>query len=193
MLLFSSISNNYLIAQIDTLPPLEMLYESIQRYYQQQASTQLLEYQSSTKGEWLKYVPNVGVTYTVAGDPRPSVAFSTGIIYQARKDKQLRAAKIKSIESATLLLIQQEQRKLLQMIGNYERELRAYELAQEIQGIEEQIYKIQETKFENLELTPLQFLPIKRTYLQKQYDLAAKRKGIDVLRGEILYQAKSNL
>ena len=185
-LLLSVIFNINLSAQSDTLPPLEKLYESIQIYYQQQANAQLLEYQASTKGEWLKYVPNVGMTYTVAGQPRPAVSFSTGIIYTARKDKQLRAAKVKSIEAATLLLIQQEQRKLLQLVGNYEQELRGLELAIEIQEIEEEIYRIQEAKFYLRELTPLQYLPLKRNYLQKQYELAEKRKGVEVLVGEIL-------
>lgn len=191
-LLLTIFSTN-LPGQSDTLPPLNMLYESIQNYYQQQAAAQLLEYQESTKGEWLKYIPNVGVTYTVAGDPRPSVAFSTSVIYQARKDKQLRQAKIKSIESATLLLIQQEQRKLLQLVANYEQELRSLALATEIMDIERQIFEIQATKFENLELTPLQFLPLKRGYLQKRYELAAKRKEVELLRGEILVVGRVGL
>lgn len=176
--------------KLDTLPPLEMLYQSIQTYYQQQANAELLAFQASTKGEWLKYVPNVGITYTVAGQPRPSVAFSTSVIYQARKDKQLRQAKMKSIESATLLLIQQEQRKLLQLVAQYEQALRSLELAKEIHQIEEQIFAIQQTKFDNLELTPLQFLPIKRGFLQKGYELEEKQQELELLRGEVLFLGK---
>ena len=70
--------------------------------------------------------------------------------------------KIKSIESATLLLIQQEQRKLLQLIANYEQALRGIQLATEIQAIEDAIFEIQETKYQNRELTPLEYLPLKR-------------------------------
>lgn len=178
------------LGESDTLPPLEMLYESIQTYYQQQANAQLLEFQESTKGEWLKYVPNIGMTYTVAGQPRPSVSLSTAVIYKARKDKQLRQAKRASIQSATELLIQQEQRKLLQLVGRYEQALRSLELAQAIQEIEEQIFAIQTAKFENLELTPLEYLPIKRAYLQKRYELGEKKRGVDLLMGEILTTSK---
>lgn len=195
--LLLSIFNINLTAQSDTLPPVEQLFASIQIYYQQAANAQLLEFQESTKGEWLKYVPSVGFGFglgtkeiegetKVVGKLRPSISFNTGIIYTARKDKQLRAAKIKSIESSIVLLIQQEQRKLLQLIGNYEQELRSLAVATEIQAIEDAIFEIQETKFRNRELTPLEYLPIKRGYLQKQYDLAEKQKGLDLLVGEIL-------
>ena len=179
--------NVNLTAQSDTLPPVEQLFASIQNYYQQVAHAELLEFQESTKGEWLKYIPNVGMTYTVAGQPRPSVSFSTSVIYQAKKGKQLRAAKIRSIESSTVLLIQQEQRKLLQLIAQYEQELRSLAVATEIQEIETAIFEIQETKFRNRELTPLEYLPLKRNYLQKQYELTEKRKRLDLLIGEILF------
>ena len=165
----------------------DRLFASIQNYYQQVAHAELLEFQESTKGEWLKYIPNVGMTYTVAGQPRPSVSFSTSVIYQAKKGKQLRAAKIRSIESSTVLLIQQEQRKLLQLIAQYEQELRSLAVATEIQEIETAIFEIQETKFRNRELTPLEYLPLKRNYLQKQYELTEKRKRLDLLIGEILF------
>jgi len=185
----------------DTLPTTDKLFESIQIYYQQVANAELLEFQESTKGEWLKYVPSIGFGFglgtkeiegetKVVGKLRPSISFNTGIIYTARKDKQLRAAKIKSIESSMVLLIQQEQRKLLQLIGNYEQELRSLAVATEIQAIEDAIFEIQETKFRNRELTPLEYLPLKRNYLQKGYALAEKRKGLEFLVGEILVLAK---
>ena len=174
----------------DTLPSTADLFVSIQTYYLAQSKAELLEYQESKKGEWLKYVPDVGMTYTVAGQPRPSVSFSTNIIYRAKKDQQLRTAKIKSIESATLLLIQQEQRKLLQLIANYEQALRGVQLATEIQAIEDAIFEIQATKYQNRELTPLEYLPLKRNYLQKQYELAEKQQQLNLLRGEILVLGK---
>jgi hypothetical protein len=30
----------------------------------------MTELEYSKKGEWIKYLPNIGVTYTVAGEPR---------------------------------------------------------------------------------------------------------------------------
>ena len=189
-LLISTILGTNLLAQTDTLPPTIDLIESLQNFYRQQTNAQLTEFQENQKGEWLKYLPSVGVTYTVAGEPRPSASINTGIIYTARKDKQGREAKRKAIETTQQLIIEQETRKLLQLIGNYHQELRSLAIATEIQEIEEQIFQIQTTKFENLELTPLQYLPIKRTYLQKQYELAEKRKGVDLMVGEILVLGK---
>jgi 5-methylcytosine-specific restriction endonuclease McrBC GTP-binding regulatory subunit McrB len=34
----------------------------------------MTELEFSNKGEWLKYLPNLGVIYTVAGEPRPAVS-----------------------------------------------------------------------------------------------------------------------
>ncbi|MFK7982601.1 MAG: hypothetical protein AB8G86_21665 [Saprospiraceae bacterium] len=63
---------------------------------------------------------------------------------------------------------------------------RSLAVATEIQAIEDAIFEIQETKFRNRELTPLEYLPLKRNYLQKQYELAEKKRGLDILVGEIL-------
>jgi len=52
------------------------------------------------------------------------------------------------------------------------------------------IFEIQEPKFRNRELTPLEYLPIKRGYLQKQYDLAEKKEQLELLVGEILVLGK---
>lgn len=168
------------IAPKDTLPPTADLFASLQAYHLAQTNAQLAEYQESTEGEWLKYIPAISFGYglgtkevegqtQVVGKFRPSVSFSTSVIYNAKKGQQLRAAKIKSIEASNLLRLQQEERKLLQLIANYEQELRSLAVAQEIQEIEDAIFEIQETKFEHRELAPLQYLPLKRNYLQKRY------------------------
>ena len=59
--------------------------------------TELAEFQISKKGEWLKYVPTLGLTYTLDGRPRPAISFSSSVIYRARKDRQTIASKRRSI------------------------------------------------------------------------------------------------
>ena len=65
---------------------------------------------SSSKGEWLKYVPNVGLTYTLADAPRPSMSFSTGVLHQAKRER---------LESQRELLAIDEQRFRMEE-GRYE-------------------------------------------------------------------------
>ena len=73
------------LLQLDTLPPKEALFASIDSFYAIQTQAELLEYQESRKGEWLKFLPSVGITYTLDGQPRPSIGYSTNIIYSAKK------------------------------------------------------------------------------------------------------------
>ena len=87
----------------DSLPPLEMLFHSIDSFYLLKTETELAEFQISKKGEWLKYVPSVGLTYTLDGRPRPAISFSSSVIYRARKDRQTVAAKRRSIIGKNLL------------------------------------------------------------------------------------------
>ncbi len=71
----------------DTLPEKSVLLNAIDSFYQVQTTAQLLEYQSSKKGEWLKYLPTVGMTYTLDGKPRPTISLSSTLLYSTAPKK----------------------------------------------------------------------------------------------------------
>ena len=147
------------------LPKKQTLFQKIDSIYAERTATQLLEFQETKKGEWLKYLPTIGITYTIEGQPRPAISYSSNILYRATKDKQLRTAKRQQI-------IQQNQQKAEKAKGQLEKLLLEYEQLQEeiaikkeILEIDRQLFEIEKAKYERLEIAPSDFLKAKQKYL----------------------------
>jgi hypothetical protein len=166
---------------IDTLPDLPSLHASIDAYYSTQAQTQLLEFQDAKKGEWLKFLPNLGITYTVDGQPRPSISISSAILYQAKKAKQTRAAKRQSILQTNRLAAQQAKNQLADLILQYEQLQRDYQTQQQLFNIETDLFRIQQQEYERQERAPSDFLRSKKMYLLQQQTLEQLKHQLERL------------
>ena len=155
-------------------------------FYAAEVHANLLEYQENRKGEWLKYVPNVSLTYTIAGDPRPSVSFNTGILYQAKRDKQRNAARRRSIEEKGALQAARARRRVARLYADFL--LRREQLAarRELLAIDEQLFRMEEGRYEREEISPRDFLKAKRGWLLKQQEARGLELELEVLRQEIL-------
>ena len=76
------------VSTIDTLPQNDSLLLSLQHYHEQQLQAQLSEFQTSEKGKWLKYIPSLGIGYSLGTDEmgnlknvlRPSISYNTKAI-----------------------------------------------------------------------------------------------------------------
>ena len=80
---------------LDSLPPESELMAALESFYQQELEADLMEFQSKQKMKWLKYLPTVGVTYTLEGKPRPAISWSSNLLYSSQKEKaQLDAKKL---------------------------------------------------------------------------------------------------
>ena len=178
------------LQSIDTLPPVEQLYSCLESYHQSLLESELAEYQETTKGEWLKYIPSVGVTYTINNKPRPSVSFSTSTIYQARKNKQLRAAKRNAIQQASNLELQVAKSKLLSLVADYENASSRLDLAYRIHEIDRQLFEMDQAKYEQLEKAPSEWLKIQRAFLLKGYALGELERELGVLKNQVMQLAK---
>ena len=174
----------------DTLPSEAKLYESLATYYEQKTQAELTEFEETTKGEWLKFLPSVGITYTLDNKPRPSASLNTGVIYQAKKNKQLRAAKRKAIVQVNELAHQEDRIRLQQLLDQYYMEQEALVFQEEIFEIDRQLYLIEEAKYEKNQIPPSEFLKIKRGYLVKVFEVGEGRKELRIELGEILILAK---
>ena len=172
--------------QKDTLPPDAALYQSLEKYYEQKTAAELTEFQENQKGEWLKYLPNLGVSYTFDNKPRPSASISSSTIYNAKKNKQQRAAKRKAIEQVNQLAHQQDKIRLRQLLNQYELEVAAIAFQVEIFEIDKTLFEIEEAKYNALEIAPSEFLKIKRAYLIKGFEVREGRKELALLEDEIL-------
>lgn len=174
------------IAYPQSLPPLVELYTSIDSFYAAEVHANLLEFQEDRKGEWLKYVPNVGLTYTVAGDPRPSVSFNTGVLYQAKRDKQRNAARRRSIEEKGALQAARDRGAVAKLYAAYQLQMEALAFRRKLLAIDEQLFRMEEDRYRRGEMSPGDFLKAKRNWLLKQQEVRDLEMELEVLRQEIL-------
>jgi len=190
-----------LFQPIDTIPPIEELFLCLEEYNRQSLVAELSEYQESTKGEWLKYVPNLGFGYTIGtkeiegetklvGKLRPSVSLNTGIIYTAHKDKKLRKAKREAIKKVHILNLSGYKSNIVELIGNYQNAKESLNLAYRIHDIDTKLYQIDSTMHTNLEMAPSDWLKVQRAYLLKSYELVEKNRDLARMKNEILRLAK---
>lgn len=170
----------------DTLPEKSVLLNAIDSFYQVQTTTQLLEYQSSKKGEWLKYLPTVGMTYTLDGKPRPTISLSSTLLYRAKKDQQILAAKRQGIIEANRLEANKAKAKLEALLFEYESLQQEMAARKEILDIDQQLFEIDTQRYEDLEMAPSDFLKAKKAFLEKQLAFKTLRQAVKRLRNDIL-------
>lgn len=200
ILFFSLIMVNSLNAHIDSLPSTNDLIQSLEAYYQKQISADLTEFQISEKGKWLKYIPSIGIGYTLGtGNEdelknilRPSISFNTGIIYKVKQDKEVRRAKMAGIKKQLVLALEKEKLHLQTLLRKYRDRQEELAFLEKLQEIDSQLFEIASIQFTNAELAPSAYLPKKRAYLQKQYSLFKLQQELRDLEGDILNIAKVN-
>ncbi len=162
----------------DSLPPLEVLYASIDSFYAVKVQAELAEYQISKKGEWLKYVPTVGLTYTLDGRPRPAISFSSSVIYRAKKGRQLIVGKRRRIIATNRLAAAAEKAKVKSLHLAYYRALQELALQEELFEIDRQLFEMDRGRYERLEMAPSDFLKAKRQFLLKKQEMNTLRMEI---------------
>ena len=75
ILLVLSSSSVASFAQTDSIT-LSQLQDCVRERFTRSLDADMTELEYGKKGEWIKYLPNIGVTYTVAGEPRPASRIS---------------------------------------------------------------------------------------------------------------------
>lgn len=160
------------ICQSDSLVSELILFEAIDRYYDNLLEADLVEFDLSKKGNWLKYLPSVGIAYTPAGAPRPSVSVSSSVIYQSSQDKKLREQSEKAVKMQNSVERNETKRVVRILVSEYENEEKRFESRREIREIERQLQEITKAKYERLEITPEVYLRARKGYLEtlQKYD-----------------------
>ena len=171
------------------LPPLGELFTSIDSFYAAETHANLLEFHEDKKGEWLKYIPNIGLTYTLEGAPRPSLNLNTGILYQAKRDRQRNSAKRRSIEEKGALQAARTRGKVAKLYSTYLLQQKALAARREVIAIDEQLFRMEKDRYERGEISPGEFLKAKRTWLLKQQEVSDLKMKLEVLRQEILTES----
>jgi hypothetical protein len=151
-------------AQTDSIT-LNQLQDCIRHRFTRSLEADMTELEFSNKGEWLKYLPNLGVIYTVAGEPRPAVSTSTSVFYQANRDKKKREATRFATTKRSQLQLDIELAKLNRLWKRYQSADKRIEAYDEIATIDRNLFELYEKQYDAKEILPEEFLLKKKTFL----------------------------
>jgi len=173
------------LLQVDSLPPKEVLFASIDSFYNLKVEQELVAFQNSKKGEWLKYLPSIGITYALDGRPRPALNFNSSLLYRAKKDRLKTQFKRKAIRERLLQEKQTRKLQVEQLIQEY------YTLHSELQHLEKifavdrQLFLIEKAKYQRLEIKPSSYLEAFKRYLLNEQELFQHQKLLKLKKWKI--------
>jgi hypothetical protein len=171
---------------LDSLPPDSILYKNLATYHQSLVTAQLSEFEISAKGNWMNYVPSVGVGYAPSGEPRPTMSFSLSQIFTAQRNREIIEAKRRAITATATLLYQSEIRKLQALLHQFQIIQSDIRFANSIHQIDIQLFQFYETQHQNSEITASQFLLKKRDMLTKEQNIKKIETSLEDKRLEIM-------
>lgn len=170
-------------------PTAAQLDASIQVHYLDAYEILLSEYKETKKGEWLRFLPTLGVTYTATGRPRPTLGISSGLLYTVARSREQRRAKRQALRRQCRADIERSRRQVRALLAR--RRLLRAELKQEeeVFAIDTQLFAIQTARYHRLEIGPEEYLRAQRTHLLRQQALQQLRRQIQELEIDIRLQA----
>lgn len=174
------------ILHLDSLPDTSHLYAALSTFHALQLNAQLTEFDESEKGIWMNYVPSVGIGYNLQGQPRPTFSFSIAQVFTAQRQRTDRSAKRRSLEAAAQLALQNDRRKLTELLTKWE--LMQLELItmRKVAALDEQIFNLAQADYDAAKLAPKEFLPKQKAWLESELTLTRKEIEIKNLEAEIL-------
>jgi len=170
----------------DTLPSEQVLYQSLDSFYHHQTKADLSEFDLTTKNQWLKYLPTLGLSYTLEGQPRPTISWSSNLIYTSQKDKERKQAKRTSIQQKNDLKKQADQLHLTTLYFR-EKEIVDLENSFEIDSI---LFEIKKDQEKNIQISPVELLQAKQQFLKRRQSLQQTYFNLEKLKFQILELAR---
>lgn len=155
--------------------------QRIDSIFAARTTTELLELQESSRLNWLRYLPTLGMTYTLEGQPRPVISFNTTLLYTAAKEHRQNALKRQAIRERFTLHAQQTKAKLSLLLTQYHQALLDIQHRRELLAIDTELFRIQEQQYLNLEISPADFLQAKRSLLTQQQALEKREADAQIL------------
>lgn len=178
------------MSEVSSLPTDSILFQSLAAYHQQLTAAELQEFEVSNSGQWMTYLPSVGVGYTPAGQPRPTASFSLSQVLTAKRNKQTLAAKRRAITESAMLRHANDKRHLTGLIRQFDLLKRELEFEKELFQIDTELFEFYQAQLENHELTASQFLLKKKSYLTTKNDLFRLEVRLEEKKTEVLEAAR---
>lgn len=172
------------------LPTSDSLHATLDTFLDRQLAAQLAEYDESKKGNWLYYLPSVGIGYTPIaksgpdGDirfnnaPRPTLSFSLGQVLNARRRNSDIRAKRESLAASAALDREKAHRELDRLLHRHALLLLELETMRRVQEIDRQLFVLIQADYDAARISPQEFLPKQKAFLEEE--LAVMRKEMEL-------------
>jgi hypothetical protein len=174
----------------DSLPTESQLMSAMESFYQLQLESELAEFQTTQKKKWLKYLPTIGVTYTLEGKPRPAVSWSSNLLYANQKDKAQVVAKKQSIYKKHQLTLEKEKLRLKNLLRQHHFLEQDISFLLDLFKYDQQLFEIKKDQAYKIEIPPSEYLKAEQALKKKEYDIFQKQRELLELELQILSVAK---
>ncbi len=184
------LSTFYSHSQNLQLPPLSDLENSLTTFLEIERDAKLRNFDQLKSGEWQDVLPSLGLAYTPAGDPRPSLSWSPLQILDRKEQKKKRKLARESIYLSYEIMITDRLYKLRQLYHDYTIDREQLNTDDATLAIDEQLYAITETKYKENLIKPSDYLSAKKSITQARANVKATQMLLLKRKNEVLYEGK---
>lgn len=186
------------------LPSADSLHAALDTFLDRQLAAQLAEFDASKKGNWLHYLPSVGIGYTPItrtgtdgnlefnSGPRPTLSFSLSQVLTARRRQRDVRAKRESLAASALLEREKAHSDLDRLLQRHALLLLELETMRRVLDIDRQLFLLIQVDYEAAKISPQQFLPKQKALLEAELGVMRKEMEVGNLEGEILQFANAH-
>lgn len=174
----------------DSLPTESQLFAALESFYQLKTESEVTEFEVTQKKKWLKYLPTVGVSYTLDGKPRPAISWSSTLLYSSQKDKAQVLAKKQSIYKKNQLALEKEKLRLKNLLRQHHFLEQDISFLQDLFKYDQQLYEIKKDQANKIEIPPSELLKTTQALKKKEYDIFQRHRELLELETQIFQTAK---
>jgi hypothetical protein len=185
-----------LIAQSDDqtystdIPTLLELERSLSQFHEIELAALIKEYDHTNHSDWKDLLPSVGVAYTPSGAPRPSASWSPLQILDRKENKEKRKSERASLLLSHNLLLTDRLFKLRQLYHDYQVDINIVNTKSEMISIDEKLFEITETKYQENIIKPSEYLKAKKAIIVVRSNIEQLTQELIKKKNELLYTAK---
>ncbi|MDG2448614.1 MAG: TolC family protein [Saprospiraceae bacterium] len=174
------------------LPSFEALQTTLTTFTELERDSKLKALETRQNGSWQDLLPSLGVAYTPTGAPRPAASWSPLQILDRKDRKRQQKQDRQSIIFTYELILTDRIYKLQQLYHDYMIDLQILKSKQQSIEIDETLFDITQSKYDNNIIKPSEYLQAKKQILAIRSALQIEEQELLKAKNEIFYYAKYN-
>lgn len=190
LLLSFMLYSKLVFCQNQGLPSLEALESSIIKFTNQECQAKLLSQHEIKDHAWKELLPSLGLAYTPTGSPRPSASWSPLQILDRSDAIKKRKLDKQSIVLSYEIIVSERLYKIRQLYNDYNIDIRTLSTKQSSLDIDEELFAITESKYQENIIKPSEYLKAKKAILEHRGAIEIYLLELQKQVHQILYEAK---